>query len=121
MKTIDEILKHDKFTLNKYEPGVGGWGFLFLPGESNPATVAFSFGSTELYEGWEHVSMSLKKRYPTWNEMCLLKHLFFYEDEVVVQFYPDIKNNIYSNSLNLWKNKNLEFKIPPENYIIKKF
>ncbi len=26
--------------------------------------------------GWEHVSVSLKGRCPTWNEMCWIKELF---------------------------------------------
>lgn len=120
MKTINEILKHDKFTLNQYEPGVGGWGFLFLPGEKLPATVVFSLGSSKTADGWEHVSMSLKRRYPTWDEMCILKKIFFNDDECVVQFHPGKSEfvNIRLNSLDLWRNESFEFKMPPKDFCI---
>ena len=109
MKTIDEISKYDNFTLNECS-GIGGWGFLFLPGQKLPATVIFSTGEAK---GWEHVSMSLKNRYPTWKEMCLLKDMFFKTDECVIQFYPAGDLDIYSYRLHLWRNKNSEFEMPP--------
>jgi hypothetical protein len=39
-------------------------------------------------EGWEHVSVSLENRCPTWAEMCLIKNLFWDEEDCVVQFHP---------------------------------
>lgn len=118
MRTINEIMEYDKFTLNEYKPGIGGWGFLFLTGEKYPATVTFSMGETGADEGWEHVSINLKKRYPTWIEMCILKDIFFKEDECVVQFFPaKSKNEDIPNCLHLWRNKNFESSFCPQSFV----
>lgn len=37
---------------------------------------------------WEHVSVSLPHRAPTWAEMCLMKSLFWDEEDCVVQYHP---------------------------------
>src|SRR5262245_51929858 len=55
--------------------------------------------------GWEHVSVSLQLRTPTWDEMCYVKDLFWMEDEAVVQFHPPRANyvNHHPFTLHLWK------------------
>ncbi|HPQ42908.1 MAG TPA: hypothetical protein PKZ42_01675 [Syntrophales bacterium] len=63
-------------------------------------------------EGWEHVSVSLPNRTPTWEEMCLIKNIFWDSDDCVVQYHPpksEYVNNC-NNCLHLWRpvNKNLE-------------
>src|SRR5580658_4748259 len=37
---------------------------------------------------FEHVSVSLAHRCPTWEEMCKIKDLFWDDEDVVVQFHP---------------------------------
>ena len=63
------------------------------------ARVIFSNG-----DGWEHVSMSLKTRTPTWEEMCELKELFWTDDDVVVQYHPRRVDyvNLHPHCLHLW-------------------
>lgn len=70
--------------------------------------------------GWDHVSVSLnesnnRKRCPTWDEMCLVKSLFWDADEYVVQFHPPEKEyvNVHGGCLHLWKQVNAEFPTPP--------
>ena len=67
-------------------------------------------------EGWDHVSVSLKDRCPTWEEMCHVKSLFFSDDETVVQYHP--KKEAYVNThpycLHLWRRQNWEHELPPE-------
>jgi hypothetical protein len=55
--------------------------------------------------GWEHVSVSLPDRCPTWEEMCLVKLLFFGPKETVMQLHvPDEDNISYQQyCLHLWK------------------
>lgn len=64
--------------------------------------------------GWDHVSVSLKHRCPTWDEMCWIKDLFFDDEETVVQFHPRksdyINNNPYT--LHLWKNQRFDYQLP---------
>jgi hypothetical protein len=55
--------------------------------------------------GWEHVSVSLPHRCPTWNEMCFIKDLFWGPDDVVVQIHPAHINyvNNHPYCLHLWR------------------
>ena len=57
--------------------------------------------------GYEHVSVSPKKRcnIPTWNDMCVLKDIFFDEEEEVYQIHPKKSQhvNCVENCLHLWK------------------
>ena len=66
-------------------------------------------------EGWEHVSVSTVDRTPTWEEMAMVKDLFWAEDECVVQFHPP--RSVYVNKhpycLHLWRNVNQEYALPP--------
>ena len=54
---------------------------------------------------WEHVSVSLPDRCPTWDEMCFIKDLFWNSDECVVQYHPPKSDyvNVAKNCLHLWK------------------
>ena len=65
--------------------------------------------------GWEHVSVSLPHRCPTWEEMCYVKNLFWRDDETVVQFHP--KKSEYKNEhpyvLHMWKKMDHEYELPP--------
>ena len=56
-------------------------------------------------EEWQHISVSSRMGCPDWDEMCLIKNLFFDEDEVVVQFHPAKKDyiNFAENCLHLWR------------------
>lgn len=65
--------------------------------------------------GWEHVSVSLPDRCPTWAEMCRIKDLFWDEDDTVVQFHPPrsqyVNNHPYC--LHLWRPLNEAVPLPP--------
>lgn len=55
--------------------------------------------------GWEHVSVSLPLRCPTWEEMCYVKDLFWDEHECVMQLHPP-KSEYVNNCptcLHLWR------------------
>lgn len=109
MKTIEEL----KETPNLLIRSVGADGGM---GEMQygklKASVIWSFGC-----GWEHVSIAPYKRSytPSWDEMCRLKDMFFYDDEVVVQYHPakkDYVNNV-SNCLHLWRSTDASMPTPP--------
>lgn len=55
--------------------------------------------------GWDHVSVSKPDKIPTWEEMCLIKRLFFGDDEVVMQLHPAKKDyvNVHPRCLHLWR------------------
>ena len=71
---------------------------------------------------WDHVSVSVRtnsgyrqiERCPTWEEMCAIRHLFFRDDEVVMQLHPRSEENISFNDwvLHLWRPKTQEIPLP---------
>lgn len=65
--------------------------------------------------GWEHVSVSLPARCPTWEEMCFIKSLFWSEDDCVIQYHPpksDYVNN-HPYCLHLWRPIEQSLPTPP--------
>ena len=69
--------------------------------------------------GWEHVRASLRNRCPTWDEMCLVKDIFWRDDECVVQFHPP-KNeyiNVHPYCLHLWRKIGEETYLPPKEFV----
>ena len=113
MKSLEELKKTPNLLIcNIGEDGGSGvieYGKL-------RASVIWSFGG-----GWEHVSMAPYKRShtPTWDEMCKLKDMFFYDDETVVQYHPkksEYVNNL-PNCLHLWRPLNEVMPTPPSIYV----
>lgn len=70
---------------------------------------------TSCDKSWEHVSVSTRKRCPTWEEMCIFKNLFWLPEEAVMQLHPPerdhVNNHLYC--LHLWKPVQLEIPLPP--------
>ena len=66
--------------------------------------------------GWEHVSVSIKGKFPpNWQEMCWVKNMFWGEEETVLQFHPKKSEykNVHPNCLHLWRNVGLDHPLPP--------
>lgn len=63
---------------------------------------------------WQHVSVSLGDRCPTWKEMCKIKAMFWGPEDVVVQFHP-AESEYVNNAqycLHLWSWKGGRFPTP---------
>lgn len=65
--------------------------------------------------GWEHVSASYQDRCPSWEEMCMVKDMFWEPEDTVVQFHPRESEYIshHPYCLHLWKRVGSEFVLPP--------
>jgi len=64
--------------------------------------------------GWEHVSVSVFDRCPTWQEMCFIKDMFWDDDDCVMQLHPpkaDWVNN-HPFTLHLWRPIGVEIPRP---------
>lgn len=74
--------------------------------------------SGEVHPGmpWEHVSVSLVDRCPTWNEMSFVKDLFWLPTETVIQIHPPKLQHInyHEFCLHLWRNVNQQIILPPD-------
>ena len=54
---------------------------------------------------WEHVSVSLKKRVPTYAEMNFIKNLCWDPEDEVIHFFPKASQhvNVHEYCLHLWR------------------
>ena len=99
---------------------LGNYGAFLIPQKDQPDLCCIvSEGSdpslSPELQGWEHVSVSTRTRCPTWLEMCLVKELFWKDDETVMQLHPpkaDWINN-HPFTLHLWRHRELEIPRPP--------
>ena len=70
-------------------------------------------------DGWEHVSVSTRRRVPNWEEMCFVKNAFWLPNECVMQLHPPEADyvNIHPNCLHLWRPLNTEIPMPPPEFV----
>ena len=110
MRTWEEIKAIKRISWqNMTEDGAAG--FITMPSRWT-GSIVVSTGA-----GWEHVSVSPMKKHitPTWEDMCFIKDLFWYESEAVIQIHPtkaDYVNNM-PNCLHLWRCSYKEMVLPP--------
>lgn len=94
----------------------GNNGAFFIPNVLGqvPLKIIASDG-----EGWEHVSVSLHHRTPTWEEMCKVKALFWDDEDVVMQLHPAksqyVNNHRYC--LHLWRPIGQDIPTPPQQLV----
>jgi hypothetical protein len=64
---------------------------------------------------WEHVSVSLADRCPTWEEMEWVRTLFWDEEETVLQLHVPRSRwvNCHRFCLHLWKPVGIDIPLPP--------
>jgi hypothetical protein len=101
----------------------GNCGLFFVPlvkrGEAPLRCIAHD-GLLEADEdpalgGWEHVSVSLPNRCPTWAEMDRIKSLFWEDDDTVLQLHPPrrVWVNLHPYCLHLWRPIGVAILLPP--------
>lgn len=98
------------------ELGCNGAFQIPMPGLKNPKKVGRKFWViVSDGGGWDHVSVSLTDRCPTWFEMCFIKRIFFEDEECVVQYHPakDDYRNLHEFCLHLWRPQGEKIPTPP--------
>jgi hypothetical protein len=70
-------------------------------------------------EGWEHASVSLEHRIPTWAEMACIKALFWDPEDCVIQYHPPASDYVNRNPhcLHLWRPIGIELPRPPMRFV----
>lgn len=65
--------------------------------------------------GWDHVSVSLHDRCPTWAEMDFVKRMFWQDNETVMQLHVPrhMHVNCHPHCLHLWKPQGKRILLPP--------
>ncbi len=100
MKTIEEI-KATKNIRIKAEAGDTGFGGSYYDSISGK-WLNFIF-SNQL--GWEHLSISMPNKTPSWEQMCRMKDIFWNEDETCIEYHPAKSQyvNMHPHCLHIWK------------------
>lgn len=77
-------------------------------------SIIASFGG-----GWDHVSIDGIGITPDWDTMCVIKDIFFDEDEVVIEYHPAKRDyvNIAEHCLHLWRPQNCDIPTPPKAFV----
>ncbi len=105
----------EKYGMLASEDSIGNNGaFMMALGRKRNAVIIASDR-----EGWEHVSVSYPDRTPTWNEMCLVKDIFWDVDDCIVQYHPP-KNEYVNNHkfcLHLWRPTNMDIPRPSKHMV----
>lgn len=101
----------------------------------NNGAFTFVYGTTQYQviasdgEGWEHASVSVLSfaikdrgkgnRCPTWDEMCIVKDMFWDEEDCVIQFHPPKSEyvNVHPHVLHLWRKCGENYETPPKEFI----
>lgn len=69
--------------------------------------------------GWDHVSVSLPNRCPTWGEMDALKRKFFEDDEPAFQLHVPPADHIsfHPYCLLIWRPQDQAIPLPPRGMV----
>jgi len=89
------------------EPG-SPYGCFRIPGRDANGRVLRIIANDGAETGWDHVSVSLPEspaKCPSWDEMCIVKGLFWDASECVVQFHPPESEHVnnHAGCLHLWR------------------
>ena len=109
MKKIEDIKNNGYVKIIK--EGKDGFGGTFYDKKSRcNLNFIMSWGA-----GFEHCSVSMPTRCPTWEQMCAIKDAFWNDDEVCMQLHPAKKDyvNNHPYCLHIWKPINEKIPLPP--------
>src|SRR5262245_43306899 len=106
MKPLAKVKRHP--AVRALEGGGDGGAFKVSHGRQWLRVVA-SFGM-----GWDHVSVSLNHRCPTWDEMEHVKRIFFEDDETAMQLHVALAAhvNLHPYCLHLWRPQTVPIPLP---------
>lgn len=108
MRSLEEIKACKRIAI--FEQTVDGFsGIISMPLWTGTVICSWDF--------WDHVSVapSKKRITPSWDDMCMIKDIFFKDDEAVIQIHPpkDEYVNNMPNCLHLWRWNEGEMTLPP--------
>lgn len=113
---LDPHLEHYRLRVGPYAspPGASYGAFHNVPGPCGEKLTIIVADGNET--GWDHVSVSTRRRIPNWIEMSWVKDRCWDEEDCVVQFHPPKSRyiNNYSKVLHMWRWLGGEFATPPD-------
>ena len=110
MKNIEEIKKTPNLFIEAETKNDGMGGKYYDKYTGKWLNFIFSYQM-----GWEHLSVSMPSRTPTWNQMCIMKDIFWNKNEACVEYHPreeDYVNN-HKHCLHIWRPTHEPLPTPP--------
>lgn len=110
MKSIEEIKKTPNLFIEAETKNDGMGGKYYDKYTGKWLNFIFSYQM-----GWEHLSVSMPSRTPTWDQMCVMKNIFWKKDEACVEYHPreeDYVNN-HKHCLHIWRPTHEPLPTPP--------
>jgi len=114
MKTLEQIKSAlEKEVIRFFDEGQDGLA-VAVQKNSMLYKIIASWGGR-----WDHVSISLENRCPTWDEMCWAKDLFWNSEETVIQYHPSKSSYINNHPfcLHLWKPQHQTIPLPSVDFV----
>lgn len=110
MKTIDEIKQTRNLFIEAEAANDGMGGYYYDSVSNKRLNFIFSYQM-----GWEHLSVSMPNKTPSWEQMCKMKDIFWNKNEACVQYHPKEEDyvNMHSHCLHIWKPVNDTLPTPP--------
>lgn len=98
----------------KSTDAIGNNGVFFIPNRIARSAVPLRVVASDGLD-WDHVSVSLPTRCPTWEEMCFIKAMFWDDEDGVMQLHPPRSQwvNNHSFCLHLWRPVGQRIPMPP--------
>ena len=110
MKNIEEIKKTPNLFIEAETKNDGMGGKYYDKYTGKWLNFIFSYQM-----GWEHLSVSMPSRTPTWEQMCIMKDRFWNKNEACVEYHPreeDYVNN-HKHCLHIWRPTHETLPTPP--------
>lgn len=114
MRQIEEIFNNKRLSFIEFVRNTSNEcliaGFTLDPKTNKRLNFKFSRAN-----GWEHLSVSMPNKCPSWEQMCFMKEQFWEDDEACVEYHPkkeDYVNN-HNYCLHIWRPYNFELLTPP--------
>jgi len=90
MRKFEDVIKSPRLNIESMDPERRALTALLSHPGYKTREVVIAAGWNEVVKNdikLEHVSVSLNRRCPTWDEMCMIKDIFWDEEELVAQFH----------------------------------
>lgn len=110
MKSIEEIKKTPNLIIEAETDNDGMGGKYYDKYSNKWLNFIFSYQL-----GWEHLSVSMPGKTPSWDQMCVMKNIFWNENEACVEYHPKKEEyvNDHEHCLHIWKPTEVELPTPP--------
>lgn len=110
MKTIEEIRNTRNLFIEAETDNDGMGGHYYDAVSGKNLNFIFSYQM-----GWEHLSVSMPSRTPSWDQMCRMKDIFWNQDEACVQYHPKEEDyvNMHKHCLHIWRPTEEHLPTPP--------